>query len=292
MTDLPRRSYPLVVPPPGGFEEAVTRGRKRRRRQAGGSTGAALVFVGALAYSLVGHGSSTNSLDPANGIRVEDAHPAPGSGATQTPAPQATTPTDVQPGSTGGRPAGSGSQAGRPTALPSVQVPARTTRHPQGPQTRRYVARAEMVAHTDQQQANTSASCLSPQQTQDWCTSVYATRSQDAQPTYTLTYTVCRNVRAAATTLTFDRSTKQQADFKAIDVAHNDTVWTWSAGQAIDKGSTSVRVDPGYCVFWETVWNGFDDFGDNPPPGTYRLVGRSFAREALPAHDVYEFDHL
>jgi hypothetical protein len=291
VTDLPRRSYPLVVPPPGGFEEAVTRGRKRRRRQAGGSTGAALVFVGALAYSILGNGPTTNSLDPANDTRIEDTRPVPGAGTSASPAPQAT-PTDVLPGSAGGRPAGTGSQASRPTALPSVQVPPHTTRHPQGPQTRRYVARAQMVAHTDQQQANTSASCLSPQQTQDWCTSVYETRSQDAQPTYTLTYTVCRNVRAAATNLTFDRSVKQQADFKAIDVAHNDTVWTWSAGQAVDAGSTQVRVDPGYCVFWETVWNGFDDFGDMPPAGTYRLVGRSFARETLPAHPAYEFEHL
>jgi hypothetical protein len=290
VTDLPRRSYPLVVPPPGGFEDAVKRGRKRRRKQAGGSTGAALVFVGAVAYAIVSPGSTTNSLDPANHTNIEDTRPAPGSGASQTPAPQAT-PTDVLPGSTGGRPAGTGGQA-RPTAVPSLRVPTRATRHPQGPQTRRYVARAQMVPHTAQQQANTSTSCLSPQQSQDWCTSVFQTRSQDAQPTYTLTYEICRNVRAAAAILHFDRSAKQQADFKAIDVAHNDTVWTWSAGQAVDLGPTQVRVDPGYCVFWETVWNGFDDFGDNPPPGTYRLVGRSFAKEALPAHPDYEFDHL
>jgi hypothetical protein len=288
VTDLPRRSYPLVVPPPGGFEDAVHRGRKRRRKQAGGSTGVALVFVGALAYSLVGHSSSTNSLDSANDTHVNETRPTPGAGASNAPVPQASA-TGAVPG-TGGRPAGATGPRGiGPSAVPSVSFSPPPARKPNDPAVRRYAVRPVIARHEGQ--TNTSTECLSSQQSQDWCTSAYATPNQTTPETYTFTYTVCRSVRAASAILHFPRDDKHQVDFAARDVAHDDTVWTHSADRAAKSTASTVRVDPGYCVFWDVTWNGYDDFGDNPAGGAYELTARSFSTETLPPAKVASFTH-
>jgi hypothetical protein len=285
VTDLPRRSYPLVVPPPGGFEDAVRRGRTRRRKQAGGSTGVALVFVGALAYSIVGHGPSTNSLTPTNPSRID--HSRPGPGASNGPAPRAT-PTGNVAGP-GGRPAGSGPRGTGPTSVPSVPIPARATRQPNHPAVRRYVARAPITRYDNQ--TNTSTGCLSQQQSADWCTSAYAVANNTTPETYTFTYTICRSVRAAAAILHFANDADHQVDFAARDVAHHDTVWTYSADQAARRTGSQVRVNPGYCVYWDVTWNGYDDFGDNPPGGDYQLTASALSAEALPPADPYTFTH-
>jgi hypothetical protein len=241
------------------------------------------VLVGALAYSIVGHGAGVSSLDPANDTRIDRGHRRVGATASAAPRSQAT-PTGV-PAGPGSQPVASGPRGTRQPALPSATVSTPATRHPQGPKVRAYAARA---AVTRSDQANTSTSC--PPTELGWCVSAGVTVSQDARPTYTFTYAVCRSVRASTAYLNFDRK-DPLVDFKAVDEAHNDTVWTWSLGQPVKPGTNQVRVDPGNCSIWDVVWNGYDDFGDLPPAGTYHLTATSFANETLPPAQQ-TFDHV
>jgi hypothetical protein len=269
-TDLPRRSYPLVVPPPGGFEDAVRRGRGVRRRRAGGGTGLAMLLVGALAYSVLGHGSGTASLDPAHQPIQQNVPAGDGTAVSATPTPSATgapSPGTNQalPGSrTGGRP---GSSVGPlPNATSTVRQP--------GPQPVPYAHRNKISMSKPFPDTNTA--CLGS--TADWCS--YATATPASGISFTLAYTLCLNVNAASNKLTYRHD--QPVDFAAIDTEHNDTVWTYSAGQPVGAKRPADSVDPGYCVTWSVLWDGFDDFSKTPPPGDYVLQARSLATQTVP----------
>lgn len=263
MTELPRRSYPLVVPPPGGFEDAVHRGRKIRRRRTSGGTGAAMVVAAALTWTFVGHGGGTSSLKtthqpPAPSVRAAEAsaHPSP----TATPsAPAASTGTTLGNGGTG-----PGHYASSP--LPSTGGVPTVPSTGAGPQ---YAKRGVITPSAPY--PDTQPDCLSS--TADWCP--YATATPNGDGTYTFVYALCRNVNSGSGHLTFDRT--QQADFAAVDTDHNDTVWTYSAGQPVVRADTDVPITGGYCMSWTVVWDGYDDFSHTPPAGGYELKARSLA---------------
>ncbi|HEU0130082.1 MAG TPA: hypothetical protein VFQ85_03720 [Mycobacteriales bacterium] len=285
MTDLPRRSYPLVVPPPGGFEDAVRRGRRRRRKQTGGSSALALVLVAALGYGVVSHqGTGTDTVRPANDPPVVNDGGAPRTTNRTTPTPSVTPAaghgTGTTTGSTGrtptsGRSSGSASGSTLPPtgpvgALVPTRPPVRVGSSP------RYASR---VPVTRDPESATDANCLSAQ-TEDWCTYVSVTPPAGPGQKYMIDLTLCRSVGAGAKTIDLDRH--PDVDFAAVDVAHNDTVWTYSAGQPVVHDGETVTIDPGYCVYWHTRWDGYDDFGYTPAAGTYRLSARILTSEPLP----------
>jgi hypothetical protein len=282
VTDLPRRSYPLVVAPPGGFEQAVRRGRSLRRRRVGGSSGVALVLVGALGWGVLGGSNGVDRIEPTRDDRQERSAGVPGSIVQGTPTPLPSASATIQPGVQPTR--GTGTLTGaRPSAGPTSVVVA-PTRKPGGTTTRRYAKRSKIEPIGEY--TNTDPNCISP--AGQWCASADVDTTQAIDGIYTFTYTLCRPVNSTDTTITFDYT--QPLDFSATDVAHADTVWTWSAGQPRVRDETEVRVDAGNCIGWKTVWNGLDDFGYTPPQGTYTLHVTPMAREDLPEAQR-EFEH-
>jgi hypothetical protein len=285
-SDVPRRAYPLVVPPPGGFEEAVHRGRRVRRRRTGSGSALTLAAVGVIAYSMLGHGGATNSLQPIDQAPVhQPQHPVPGATASPALSPQA--PADTRSGAAGrntvvaqpsGNPGAAGVVPGGPVYPPPVGNP---------PSSRPFAPRAAISAPQDLG-PNTDASCFAlSTNTQNWCATATATPENDG--TYTLTYTLCRNVNAGHQDLHFDRT--EQVDFVAKDVEHDDTVWTYSIGVAVTPANGTVGFDPGYCKAWTVVWNGYDDYGDNPAPGRYQIFAQSLAFDGNVPSDVGDFQH-
>lgn len=283
MTDLPRRSYPLVVPPPGGFEDAVRRGRNVRRKRVGGSSAIALVLVGALGWSVLGGGSDVTRLDQAN---ETEATPSPRTlpqvGNPYVPPPTAapTVPVD------GPRPTStpvSGNDV-RPSADPGRPVGVT----PRNPSARPPGARFATRNAIDRTGPTAGADCLgTTSPSQQWCARAFANETGEFQ--YELTYTLCRSHTAPAGPVTFDWY--QEVDFAATDKAHNDTVWTYSKGVRKVEDYESLTVERGFCYTWTTVWDGFDDYGYTPPAGTYVLTARPLARETdLPAAQI-EFMH-
>jgi hypothetical protein len=276
VTDLPRRSYPLVVAPPGGFEDAVRRGRRRRRKQTGGSSAAVLVLVGALAYSVVGHpGGGSDRLDQTHQPRIGQSNPLP-YGGTSTPAPFASTAaggTNVTaPGSNGGTKQGGGSNVGTaPTSVPRVSHPATKPPHPNG---QAYWPRPEV--HFEQSSTNLDANCL-PAQDLEWCTTANGTANGTY---YHLTFSVCRSAVTGEDGV-LNAHRKVPVDFKTVYVDDNDTVWTYSLGQAIVPQAQNVEVRAGECVQWWVDWDGYDDFGYLPPKGSYTVTGVLFSDEHL-----------
>ena len=295
MTDLPRKAYPLVVAPPGGFEDAVRRGRRRRRQHAGGSTGAALALVGVLAYALTG-GTDTGGdrLDPTRQPKTDQTAPAGPIGGDPMTTPEAT----ASPGGRGGKtpapggghvvagpsarpgPGGGGAPSTDRPSAPPVQQPPRDPKPGM-----RYAPRDDVTR--DPAMANAEPDCL-PKQGDDWCTVARVDPFTEDQ-VYTLEFVVCRALRAGDGALTFER--KPQADFKTIEDATKDTVWTHSLGARVQAVRETVTIAGGQCVTWHTDWNGLDDYGRLPAKGTYRLVARSFATTPLPpAEFVFEVE--
>jgi hypothetical protein len=281
---MPRRSYPLVVAPPGGFEDAVRRGRRMRRRRTSGTSGAALVLVGALGYSLLGHGSGLDRINSTDTPPDGGRRPVPSAGATYVPDPAVTASPSAATGRNGTAVA-AGTGATLPTAGPTA-ITTRPTRRP-GQVTRAYARRP--VIHQDDPTTNTAFDCLAQQaNSSGFCTSANVDDTRANEGVYTLEYWVCRPVGSGNdATLTFTRT--QHADFAAIDKANNDTVWTWSAGQPVVGETKQLTIPAGYCVRWWTEWDGFDDFGLTPPQGQYTLTASSFASGPAPAQ--WTFTH-
>ena len=281
MTDeLPRRGYPLVVPPPGGFEDAVRRGRSLRRRRAGGSSGIALVLAGALAYSVLGGGNGVSRVDMADQNEADKRErSAPAQivpiGPSATPRP-AVSPAGVPRAGTVPTPAPGSVSGARPTVGPSSTVVVNPTRKPgTTTQGRKYARRSPI--ERDEPMTNTDIDCISRQT--DWCASANV-QENAAEGMYVLSYTLCRAYDATPGTLTFDW--QQEVDFSTTDNAHDDTVWTYSAGVKRVRDEKTYTIQPRSCVTWHTVWNGYDDFGYTPPQGTYTLVAQPLTREELP----------
>lgn len=276
MTDVPRRSYPLVVAPPGGFEDAVRRGRSLRRRRAGGSSGVALVLVGALGYAVLNPSSGIDRLDPTTDDRREATAPAPDGYVSQSPAPTAAPSSNVRPGANP-TPGTGGITDVRPTVgATSVVVP--PTRKPGGnPTTRRYAARNGIVR--DEATTNTDTNCITAQDL-EWCARANVDTTRAADGIYTLEYHLCRQVDTAAKTITFPY--RQEVEFSATDIANSDTVWTYSLGQTQVSEPEEYTFPGSSCVRWHVEWNGLDDFGYMPVGGEYRLTARGLANEPLP----------
>jgi hypothetical protein len=295
VTDVPRRAYPLVVPPPGGFEEAVTRGRRIRRRRAGGSTGAALVLVGALAYSLTGSDGGTRELHPTTGVPRVETTQAPYAGPTASPEPTAQ-PTDTgrtqaggpvynDPGTGGGEP-----PVGVPSAGPSLSPP--------GPKaSERFAERPAIKVQGPTALAATDTGCLSASTSSSmWCAVADAQFDQQLS-TYRLSYMLCRPVDAGDGEVHFSRT--QQVDFAVTatkgdaNPANDETYWTYSAGQPVVAENETVELQAGYCLEWYTHWDGWDDYGYDPGEGRNKLSARSLGNSPdgpLPP-DSIEFDH-
>ncbi len=273
---LPRRSYPLVVPPPGGFEEAVHRGRRLRRRRTGSGSALALMLVGALAYSMLGGRGGTNGLDPVNQPPVSERTDLPGPSAT--PSTPRSSPDNARSGD--GSTTASGPRGGNPvtSATPDTSV-VPPVRDPGDP-TRPY-AKRQPIGPAEDLGPNTDTNCLiSSTSTASWCATTTVTDPNPENENYVLRYTLCRNVNAGAITLHFHR--KQQVDWVATDLTHSDTVWTYSAGQPVVTADDTLRFDAGYCMSWTVEWNGYDDYGDTPQKGTYRLTARALSVESVP----------
>jgi hypothetical protein len=288
--DLPRRAFPLVVAPPGGFEDAVRRGRRRRRKQTGGSSALALVLVGALAWSIVGRDGGTSSLNPTRpGPPVSHTTTGPGGptpSATASPTASAGTPAGSRPGSSASGTGRGGVPAGTPAPGVSTQPNVPNPTGHGGGHPRAYARRGPITASPPS--TATELNCL-PAQNETWCTTARATAQNGGKDGYLFELAVCRSVAdTTATALTF--ALAEEADFAAIDTAHNDTVWTWSAGQHVARKSHSVTFAQGDCIVWSTVWNGDDDLGDTPPPGQYTLHATSLANQNL-APAEYGFTH-
>jgi hypothetical protein len=287
LPDLPGRAFPLVVAPPGGFEDAVRRGRRRRRKQTGGSSALALVLVGALAWSIVGRDSGTSNLSPTRpGPAVHQTTAGPGEpvpSATASPTASAGTPAGSRPGTTTTA-AGQG-RHGVPAGTPSAGVSTQPNVHRPGGGGGNVRTYARRNAITPSQPSTAcELNCL-PAQNETWCTTARATPQNGGKDGYVFELAVCRSVAdTTANKLTFDLA--EEADFAAIDTAHNDTVWTWSAGQHVPQEQHSVTFAQGDCIVWSTLWNGDDDFGDTPPPGPYTLRATSLARQNLPAAEA------
>ena len=291
MTDLPRRSYPLVVPPPGGFEDAVRRGRGLRRRRAGSSTGAALALAGVMAYSLM-HGGNvgSNGLQPTRRDPVVE-QPVPGGvrvppdEVVATTRPVGTT-TDDRTAGGGTAPRVSGPVVTGPSAPPAGNVPRRPSggRRPTAGPTLRYAARAAIV-EDPQPTPNTAPDDCLPSEGKVWCARALATAAEGA---WDLTYTLCRRIDAEPGLVQFDRT--QEADYAVVHVDSGETIWTYSAGQAVTPAAADTSIPAGHCVSWTTRWNGYDDFGYTPPTGNYRLTALSTGKSdtTLPT-ERYDF---
>lgn len=287
MTDVPRRSYPLVVAPPGGFDDAVRRGRRLRRRRAGGSTGAALMVVGAITFASLGSDGGTNGLRPTREAphheRTAPAAPVATASVSPEPSPSAVTSTKPRAGS---RPvagvATTTAPAPPPPPAPTPDAAPESPRPRRGSTTtsRSYAQRAPIEESGPSPSTSTDTQCLSTGA--DWCAdvpSVYPT-TQNGVTRYELTYTLCRAVDAGTGTIRYNRA--QRTDFATTHKATNDTVWTYSAGQRVRPADTTLDVPAGYCVSWVTVWDGYDDFGHTPPGGTYVLTASPFGVSDTP----------
>jgi len=276
VTDLPRRSFPLVVAPPGGFEDAVRRGRGLRRRRVSGGSAAALMLVGALGYSMLG----TSGVSRLNETHDPGATPTRAVGVLPTPGPQASA-------SAGTGPVG-GPLVGPPGTAPTVSaspVDPRPTRRPGA--TLRYATRP--IVHEDKASTNASSSCLTSTTSDGWCSYAYVDDSQGLEGVYTFDYYVCRPVDSGGDgTLHWRRHLR--VDFVAIDVEHDDAVFTYSRAIPVKHESTEEPVAVGSCMHWSIEWNGYDDYGFNPPAGQYNLVASSFADEQ-PLSASYPFTH-
>jgi hypothetical protein len=287
VTDLPRRSYPLVVAPPGGFEDAVRRGRKRRRKQTGGSSAAALMLVGALAYSVVGHpGGGSDRLDQTHQPRIGQTDPLP-YGGTSTPAPfSSSTPMDghVTLPNSGDSGRGATTQAGTGTAPTAVPRASHSAAHPPRVKGRAYWPRPEV--HFVASQTNLDANCL-PAQDQEWCTTANGTPNGTY---YHLTFSVCRSAVTGSDGV-LNAHRKVPVDFQVLDVAHNDKVWTYSLGQAVVAQANNATVNAGECVQWWVDWDGYDDYGFTPPAGTYTVTGTLYSDEHLDPATSPGFQH-
>ncbi len=273
MTDLPRRSFPLVVPPPGGFEDAVRRGRGMRRRRVGGGSAAALVLVGALGYSMVGS-SGVSRLNEARNPDVTSA-PTP-VGTFATPGPQ------LSAGVVGTNPIGGPVAPGTRGAAPTISTSPVSTPPTRRPgTTARFATRPKV--REDQAQTNASSSCLMSTTSNGWCSYAYVDdQSGIADGVYTFDYYVCRPVDAASPgVLVWNRDLR--VDFVAIDNKNDDPVFTYSRAIPVKHVQTQETVPVGNCMHWSITWNGFDDYGKNPPEGEYTLVASSFAQQPLTA---------
>jgi hypothetical protein len=282
VTDVPRRSYPLVVAPPGGFESAIRRGRSLRRRRAGGGTGAALLLVGALSYSLVNGPGGTSGLQPATNVPRHDRTDAIGPPQeTSSPEPTAS-PTDVRPTGTASAAPGSPAATGGPAYVPGptsgpTRPPQETVRPTRGaPNAHPRHARRSPITEGEPMTSTTYAECIDTENAtpRTWCATAWVSEDTgSAETRYELRYSLCRAVNAGPGTVTFG-ARSEKADFAMRHVATNDTVWTWSAGQP-PKSLDGTTVGAGNCVEWKTYWDGFDDFGYLPPAGDYELTARS-----------------
>lgn len=298
MTDVPRRSYPLVVAPPGGFESAVRRGRSLRRRRAGGGTGAALVLVGALAYSTLNGPGGTSGLQPATNVPRNERTDAFGEPQeTVSPEPTAS-PTDTRPSASATAAPGSPGPTGDPGYVPGpTSGPVPPPQGPSRPPTRgapnadpEYHPRSP-VTEGPPTVGTTYAECIDAEQTtpRSWCATAWASEdTASGSPRWELRYNLCRAVNAGQGVVAFG-TVPEKADYAIKHVATNDTVWTWSAGQPA-KALAGTTVDAGSCVEWRTYWNGLDDFGYLPPSGGYLLTARSTGTSdtSLPAK-TYSF---
>jgi hypothetical protein len=282
VTDLPRRSYPLVVPPPGGFEEAVRRGRRLRRRRAGSGTGAALALVAVLAYTMSGQEGGTSGLQPTEDAPYAQQSERPGTGtASPTPEPTASSSNDVSaspsPGGTGG--SEGGYVPGYPTTPAGPTLPA--TPSPDRSPGRPFAARDDI---TETPSAATAATTCAPTEINPWCAFANVTPVESAtRIDYWLSYTLCRHVSAGDRDL--DYTILREVDFSVRYL--NDTFWTYSKGWKDQPGSPQTRVTAGGCVEWKTLWDGYDDYGFTPQgdPGQYQLKAWSTGTadgEALP----------
>jgi hypothetical protein len=286
VTDLPRRSYPLVVPPPGGFEDAVRRGRRVRRRRTGGSTGAALVLAGVIAYASIGTPANTDGLRPTKQTPRQEETQAPyGESASPTPEPTAEPSPSATPDAP---PSGTAAPAG-PTQAPGTLAPAdpdptasaRPTREQKPPRTRTY-AKRQPIQELEPMPGGGDTGCIADGP--KWCAIVGEYGSTIELPrVYEFSYKLCRSPSAGPGVVTFDRF--QEVEFKARHVGTNDTVWTYSAGQPVGQPDEPTEIPAGYCVEWTTKWDGYDDFGHHPPGGTYEItaVSTGFSDAPLPS---------
>lgn len=296
MTDVPRRSFPMVVAPPGGFEDAVKRGRRLRRRRAGGTTGAALALVGALMYTTLDNGAGSRSLEPTTPLPTTDQTYEPG-GASPTPSPEPSG-TPASSPSPGEQP-GSSSEpgpGGRPSSLPEVPGdPVETTRPPRDEGNPKVYARRNAINEGDP--STTTSTPCPPNIGTAWCAYARATTpKENGTDFYELEYTLCRQVDALDGWVDFGRV--QEADFSATDKRHDedpandDTVWKYSAGQPVVPAASRTEVPAGNCVTWSTLWDGYDDFGANPAAGSYVLWARSTGTSDAPLPAAtYPFEH-
>jgi hypothetical protein len=253
-----------------------------RRRRAGGSSGIALVLVGALGYSVLGGSSGVDRIEPTREDRRERFAPQPGGIVQESETPRPTASAAVPGTSPTQVPGGTGTGPGvRPSVGPTsvvVHPNPSPTRRPNGTTTRQYAARPK-IDRTDPY-TNPDLVCVNAPE-QAWCTSGIADASGAMDGIYRFTYTVCRRINTGTGTLSFD--TTQEADFSATDVEHDDTVWTWSAGQRPPRDDHEVVINAGNCIDWTVTWNGLDDYGQYPPRGEYTMTARLLAREAVPA---------
>lgn len=272
MTELPRRAYPMVVPPPGGFEDAVRRGRRRRRKQTGGSSALALVLAGAVAYSVIGHDGGTSRLRPTNPTVDHSRQP---DGTSPTPTPSASTADPGNPGQSPSAP-GSGNTHNVPPVAPSPGVSVGPSGTP-GPKVQpQAYAKRDPLTHSSASTAS-ELNCL-PDQNSNWCTTARVTASGTG--TYLLEYAICRSAVMGGANLAFDRTV--EVDFAAQYVNDSDTVWTWSKGQPNLAKKHSVPFNGGDCVVWSTTWDGYDDYGRDPQPGSYLFIATAYATTAIP----------
>lgn len=276
MTDVPRRSFPLVVAPPGGFEDAVRRGRSLRRRRAGGTTSAALAIVGAIAWSTMGGSGGTSGLEYTDRTPKTEQSAAPGVTVTDPPTVSASpsaAPTGSAPSggvTSGGGPRTDSSPLVAPPAGGVVKPPKRqTTPAPGVP----FARRAAITETGPNPTTSTDTGCIA--EGNRWCAEAYVQQmATETGAEWELSYTLCRTLDSTeAGQVTFHR--QDRADFATRHVDDNDTVWTYSRGKAVVSQQSSITIDPGYCYTWRTVWDGFDDWGYTPDLGEYELIASS-----------------
>jgi len=280
VTELPRGSFPLVVPPPGGFEEAVRRGRSLRRRRAGGSSGAALVLVGALAYSLMGGPNGTTGLQPAKPIHDANGSERPGDPG-QSPEPTAS-PTDVDPTSTAAPDPGSGGDPYvPPVPVPSAGLPER----PPGEVSEQAFSRRNPILESDPA-TSAGTQCLDQAATQKWCTFASVDPQYSDETYYVLKFTACRSVDSNTNgEITFGK--KQKVEFVITRVENSENIWTYSRGVAAEATTSKTEMFAGECVDWTTNWDGYDDWGGDPGAGEYRLEAWSTGTSDGPLAHAY-----
>jgi hypothetical protein len=289
VTDVPRRSYPLVVAPPGGFENAVKRGRSLRRRRVGGSSGLALVLVGALGYGVLGGGGGVDELRPTDDKRdLRTASPVPGGVLVTTPTPQPTSSPGSRPVALPTHKPGTGTGGGvRPSVGPSSVVvpPPSDERPPSTGGGRRYAPRNRI--ERDDDITNTEPDCLG-RESQEWCVVPYVDATNGVDGQYVVTYTLCRSRAFPAKTVRFDY--RDELELIATDTEHEDVVWTYSLGRSRVVEPEDVTFQPGMCSAWQVVWDGLDDYGRLPPQGPYTMTITPRSRDALPSGEA-AFDH-